>query len=103
VRSGFEDGDREGASPGDRGGITLGRPRVAFVTLGCKVNHTESDAVAAELLARGVEISRDPSRADAVVINTCTVTAEADRKARKAVRHALGLPTTPSEIGRAHV
>jgi threonylcarbamoyladenosine tRNA methylthiotransferase MtaB len=98
VRSGPDDRDREVAPPGVRGSIATARPRVAFVTLGCKVNHTESDAAAAELLARGVEIVRDPSTADAVVINTCTVTAEADRKARKAVRHTLGLPAEPAVV-----
>lgn len=66
--------------------------RVAFVTLGCKVNQAESEAIAAEL-ATGT--GRGADDADVVVINTCTVTGEADRKARKAVRHALALPRSP--------
>ncbi len=58
------------------------------VNLGCKVNRVESDSVAAGLLALGgVAVEAD---ADIVVVNTCTVTGEADKKARKAVRHALG-------------
>ena len=58
------------------------------VNLGCKVNRVESDSVAAGLLALGgVAVDAD---ADIVVVNTCTVTGEADKKARKAVRHALG-------------
>jgi threonylcarbamoyladenosine tRNA methylthiotransferase MtaB len=52
------------------------------------VNRAESEAVAESLLARGVEVSE--TDADVVVINTCTVTAEADAKARKAVRRAHG-------------
>ncbi len=68
-------------------------PRVAFVTLGCKVNQTESEAIARSLgLSAEAAVSRE---ADVVVINTCTVTAESDRKARKAVRRALGLPGSP--------
>ncbi|MRS11535.1 MAG: MiaB/RimO family radical SAM methylthiotransferase [Actinobacteria bacterium] len=71
-------------------------PRVAFVTLGCKVNQTESEAVAAEVgvHAPGCALAD----ADVVIVNTCTVTGEADRKARKAVRHALGLAREPIVI-----
>ena len=71
------------------GGLSL-----AFKTLGCKVNRVESDAIAAELLAAGGRLV-DESAADVIVVNTCTVTGEADAKARKAVRHALSLPNGP--------
>jgi threonylcarbamoyladenosine tRNA methylthiotransferase MtaB len=71
---------------------------MAFVTLGCKVNRTESDAMAGELLGRSVEIVDDQTAAEVVVVNTCTVTREADRKARKAVRHALGQPLSPAVV-----
>lgn len=67
--------------------------RVAFVTLGCKVNQTESEAIAESLGVRASATVEE--EADLVVINTCTVTAEADHKARKAVRHALALPLSP--------
>jgi threonylcarbamoyladenosine tRNA methylthiotransferase MtaB len=59
------------------------------VNLGCKVNRVESDSVAAGLLHSGHALVE--SNADLVVVNTCTVTAEADKKARKAVRHAISL------------
>ena len=52
---------------------------VAFRTLGCKVNRVESDQIAAELLGRGARIA-DEEHAQIVVINTCTVTGEADAK-----------------------
>ncbi len=78
--------------------VRVRRARVALVTLGCKVNRTESDAIAGELLARGADVTCDETVADVVVINTCTVTAEADRKARKAVRHALGMPLAPAVV-----
>lgn len=48
----------------------------------------------AELMGRGVRVV-DEADADVVVINTCTVTGEADRKARKAIRHSLACPRTP--------
>lgn len=59
----------------------------SIVNLGCKVNRVESDAFAAGLLARGC-VETDGA-ADVVVVNTCTVTGEAEKKTRKAVRRAL--------------
>lgn len=67
---------------------------VAFKTLGCKVNRVESEAIAAELLGCGVTLA-DHDAASVVVINTCTVTGEADAKARKAVRQALAAQSEP--------
>ena len=67
---------------------------VAFRTLGCKVNRVESDTIAAELLGRGIRLASE-DEARVVVINTCTVTAEADAKARKAVRQALRAASRP--------
>lgn len=66
-------------------------PRVAIRTLGCKVNRTESEALAESLLTRGVALDGEEAGADLVVVNTCTVTGEADAKARKAIRHALSV------------
>lgn len=59
----------------------------ALVNLGCKVNRVESDTIIAQLEARGHTHSDEDARA--VIVNTCTVTGEADKKARKAVRRAL--------------
>jgi threonylcarbamoyladenosine tRNA methylthiotransferase MtaB len=67
---------------------------VSLRTLGCKVNRADSERIAAELMGCGVRLT-DEAEARAIVINTCTVTGEADRKARKAVRHALELPQRP--------
>jgi threonylcarbamoyladenosine tRNA methylthiotransferase MtaB len=52
------------------------------------VNQAEVDAVERILRARGVEIARDGAPADLHLVNTCTVTAVADDKSRKAVRRA---------------
>lgn len=70
---------------------------VHMKTLGCKVNRAESEAIAAGLLACGVRMVDEPEAA-VVVINTCTVTGEADRKARKAVRHALASASEPAVV-----
>lgn len=68
--------------------------RVAFRTLGCKVNQVEAETIAAALLGAGATIVPQED-ADVVVVTTCTVTGEADHKARKAVRHAHALPQAP--------
>ncbi|HET6352289.1 MAG TPA: tRNA (N(6)-L-threonylcarbamoyladenosine(37)-C(2))-methylthiotransferase MtaB [Coriobacteriia bacterium] len=62
--------------------------KVAFRTLGCKVNRVESEDIAADLLGRGIQLAEEDA-ASVIVVNTCTVTGEADAKARKAVRQAL--------------
>ncbi len=64
------------------------KPKVALRTLGCKVNQVEAEQILAELLGAGYELAGEEG-ADVVVVNTCTVTGEADAKARKAIRHAL--------------
>ena len=61
--------------------------KFTLVNLGCKVNRVESDTIIAQMEARGHV--HDDKGAQAVVVNTCTVTGEADKKARKAVRRAL--------------
>lgn len=69
-------------------------PRVAIRTLGCKVNQVESEQISASLLAAGFKLTRDED-ADVVVVNTCTVTADADTKARKLIRRELRRPGEP--------
>ena len=60
--------------------------KIAFYTLGCKVNQYESQAMGEVLERRGHSLISDYSAADVVIINSCTVTAESDRKTRQAVR-----------------
>lgn len=74
------------------------RPGVSLVTLGCKVNQTESDAIADELASAGIGVTVDDVPPSIVIVNTCTVTGEADAKARKAVRRALSQPGEPRVI-----
>ncbi|MGM0436562.1 MAG: tRNA (N(6)-L-threonylcarbamoyladenosine(37)-C(2))-methylthiotransferase MtaB [Bacillota bacterium] len=61
---------------------------VAFETLGCKVNHYESEALKAMFEERGYEIADFSEYADVYVINTCTVTNQSDAKSRKMIRKA---------------
>ena len=58
-------------------------------TLGCKVNQYESEAMAEALAKEGVTILPPNRVCDAYIINTCTVTAESDRKARQFIRRAI--------------
>lgn len=65
-------------------------PKIGFITLGCKVNIYESNALADEFKKLGYEIV-DGDVADAYIINTCSVTNQADAKSRKMIRHARSL------------
>ena len=60
--------------------------KVKFYTLGCKVNQYESQAMTEQLLNNGYELCEGKEKADVIVVNSCTVTNEADRKTRQAVR-----------------
>lgn len=68
--------------------------RVALVNLGCRVNRVELDTMALALQREGCELVGQAD-AQAIVINTCAVTGEAQAKTRKAIRHAAGLPQRP--------
>lgn len=66
-------------------------PKVYFQTLGCKVNSYETDAVRILFESRGFRTTTDPRDCDVCVVNTCTVTAEADRKSGQMLRRAKKL------------
>jgi len=53
---------------------------------GCRATQADGAGIAADLAARGLRRTEDHTAADVVVLNTCTVTAEADRDARQAIR-----------------
>ena len=61
---------------------------MAALTLGCKLNQAETQQAARELEAAGCAVVDRPARADAFLINSCTVTHVADRKARRLIRLA---------------
>ncbi len=60
--------------------------KVKFYTLGCKVNQYETQAISEKLKERGFETVSGDEKADIFIVNSCTVTAESDRKTRQAVR-----------------
>ena len=60
--------------------------KAAFYTLGCKVNQYESRVMGESLERYGVIVVPYTQEADVYVVNSCTVTAESDRKSRRAVR-----------------
>ena len=62
--------------------------KFAFYTLGCKVNQYESEAIAEALESVGFVTVHHGELADIYIINTCTVTAESDRKSRHIIRRA---------------
>ena len=62
--------------------------RVAFYTLGCKVNQYESESIKNQLLQKGYEEVDFESIADIYIVNSCTVTSIADRKTRNMLRRA---------------
>lgn len=64
-------------------------PSVAFHTLGCKVNHYETEAIWQLFQAEGYERTDFDSTADVYVINTCTVTNTGDKKSRQVIRRAI--------------
>ncbi len=68
--------------------------RVAIVNLGCRVNRVEADVIAAELERHGCRLVGE-DEAEAIVVNTCAVTGEAEAKTRKTVRHAALRPQRP--------
>ncbi|HEY6011427.1 MAG TPA: tRNA (N(6)-L-threonylcarbamoyladenosine(37)-C(2))-methylthiotransferase MtaB [Nitrospirota bacterium] len=62
--------------------------RIAFTTLGCKINQFETDVIRRDLIARGNTIVPFDSEADVYIINTCSVTAKSDYQCRQVIRSA---------------
>ncbi len=67
----------------------LNKYRASFLTLGCRVSQYETEAIRERMLSLGFLDTPKGEAADCVLINTCTVTAEADRKSAKAIRRAI--------------
>lgn len=62
--------------------------KACVLTLGCKVNAYESEVIKESLKKNNYDIIDDQTLADVIIINTCTVTNQADSKSRKIIRHA---------------
>jgi threonylcarbamoyladenosine tRNA methylthiotransferase MtaB len=63
-------------------------PTVALTTLGCKLNFAETSTIGEQFLSRGYSVVEFGRAADVTVINTCTVTGNADRECRQIIRRA---------------
>lgn len=66
--------------------------KIAFYTLGCKVNQVETEQLKEEFIHRGYEIVDFTDEADVYLVNTCTVTHVSDRKSRAVIRRAARHP-----------
>lgn len=66
--------------------------KVCVFTLGCKVNRYESDVIINKLIERGYEVTENLEKADYYVINTCAVTAEAEKNPVSALRASKTKP-----------
>lgn len=62
--------------------------KVSVITLGCKVNQYESQAMLNELSSAGYDACDEIAGSDLVIVNSCTVTAMSDRKVRQMMRRA---------------
>ena len=63
--------------------------KVAFYTLGCKLNYSETSTIGRQFTNAGFETVDFTQAADVYIINTCSVTENADKKCRKVVKEAL--------------
>ncbi|HCM25516.1 MAG: tRNA (N(6)-L-threonylcarbamoyladenosine(37)-C(2))-methylthiotransferase MtaB [Treponema sp. GWB1_62_6] len=67
----------------------MGAQKVAFHTLGCKLNQLETESIAQAFIAEAFEVVQWGEAADIYLVNTCTVTSMAEQKARRIIRKAL--------------
>lgn len=66
-------------------------PRVAFATLGCRLNQVDTHEMQSRLAAAGFDVTAGDTRADVVVVNTCAVTGRAEASDRQAIRRLARL------------
>lgn len=88
--------ERQGYGAAESAGAALGKPerrrlRVAFATLGCKVNQYDTATMETALLGGNCEVVAFSELADVYVVNTCTVTDRADAESRSLARRAKRL------------
>ncbi|HUI65816.1 MAG TPA: tRNA (N(6)-L-threonylcarbamoyladenosine(37)-C(2))-methylthiotransferase MtaB, partial [Bacteroidota bacterium] len=73
-------------------------PKASLTTLGCKLNSAETAAIGQQFLRRGYTLVEFGDPSDVAVINTCSVTARADRECRQLIRRALRSNPSPVVI-----
>lgn len=89
VEGGVEGSTGQSIGPADHGGVSEHAKRVGITTLGCKVNAYESELIGETLKTDDWKLVPNTDQADLYLINTCTVTREADRQARQEVRKVV--------------
>lgn len=67
----------------------LSGKKIAYTTLGCKLNFAETSSIAAELKSYGAVKAEADEKADICIVNTCSVTEVADRKGRQAIHKII--------------
>lgn len=72
--------------------------KASIISLGCKVNQSEGEEIAGRLAEAGVAKALRGEHADIIIVNTCTVTGEADRKSRKLIYQAVKKKNGPKAI-----
>ena len=65
-------------------------PSVFIKTYGCQMNERDSEAVAAQLVAKGYSLAKSEATADVVLLNTCSVRDFAEQKAINKMRNVIG-------------
>lgn len=68
--------------------MNFNNKKVAFYTLGCKVNQYESESIKNQLIKIGYEEENFENKSDIYIVNSCTVTSVADKKTRNVLRRA---------------
>ena len=76
----------------------LKRKRLALVSLGCKLNHAEGEAMRHKCSLAGFDLVPFNEQADVYVVNSCTVTSEADRETKKLARRARRLAKNGASV-----
>lgn len=67
------------------------KKKVAFKTLGCRLNQFETDALVTQFHNGGYQVVKFGEKADITIINTCTVTNQSDQKSRNYINQASGI------------
>jgi threonylcarbamoyladenosine tRNA methylthiotransferase MtaB len=79
--------------------------RISIVTLGCKVNYTDSQEISDRLTEQGYAVQHGLSQSDLVIVNGCTVTSKADYQSRQTIRRINkelpGVPVIVTGCGAA--
>ena len=75
--------------------------RIAFLTLGCKLNYAETSTYERGFTANGLEVVPWEEQADVYLINTCSVTERAEKKCRNVIRKMHRVSPEPGSSSQA--